>query len=76
MNRQSYERKDTMNKVVYGVMWEDENALVWGFADSAEEAMQTYAEITGEPLEELESAYYARSFTPEEAKETENWPDV
>lgn len=64
-----------MSKLKYGIMWEDENALVWGFADTAEAAMKEYSEITGEPLAELESAYYARAFTPEEAKETENWPE-
>jgi len=65
-----------MSKLKWGVMWEDENALVWGFADSAEEAMQTYSDITGVPLVELESAYYARAFTRKEAKETESWPEV
>ena len=59
------------SKNKYGIMWEDENALVTPFCDTEAEAWEYYDQ-SGESRD----GYYCREFTPKEQKESESWPEI
>lgn len=60
----------------FGIVWDDENSLVTEFFDTEEEAIKFYEGVSDQTWDELQQSHSVQEFTPQEMKESENWPDV